>query len=80
MLLLSASIQDHHLNTIVNCSNLLQINYLQIDQQASVLKSTLQAQPNIYSSSCPPPQKQVTSLPPPMKPEHLLLILRPHIM
>ena len=45
MVILSARIQDHQSNTLINFSTLLQVNYLQIAQQVSVTQITLQAQP-----------------------------------
>ena len=56
MFILSASRQDDQFNTLIKCSNLLQLYDLKITQQTSVIKSNLQAQPNIYSSSCIPPK------------------------
>ena len=41
-------------------------------QQASVLQSISQSQPKIYSALCVPPQKHVTALKPPLKPQQLL--------
>ena len=45
MVLLSARRQDNQFNTIINCSPYLQVDYLQIKQQESVTRITLQAQP-----------------------------------
>ena len=57
MVLSSERRKDHQFNTIINFYTLLPVHYIQITQQASVTPSTSQAQPNIYSSSCIPPQK-----------------------
>ena len=50
LVILSARRQDNYLNSLINFSTILKVNYLQTTQQASVLQSTLQAQPNIYLS------------------------------
>ena len=71
--ILSERIQYHQFSAIIKCYNFLQVYYLQITQQASVLKSTLQAQTNIYSSLCLHPQTYVTALTPPLKSQHLIL-------
>ena len=78
--LLSARIKWLQLNTIIKCSTFLQVDCIQINQQASVIKSTLQSQTNMYFSLCLTPQTHVPALPPPMEPQQLLLILRPHFM
>ena len=75
VVILSARIQDHQFKLFIKCSTLLQVYYIQINQQASVVHINLQAQPNIYFSSRLQPQTHDLNLQPPLKPQHLLLLL-----
>ena len=72
--------QDNKFNTLTKCSNLLQVGYLKITQQDYVIKSTLQEQPNVYSSSYLPTKTKYTDLQPPLQPKHLILIILTHPM
>ena len=64
VVILSALRKYHQLNTLIKCYNLLQADNIQINIQAYIIQSTLQAQPNIYSLSCFPPQRHDLDLQP----------------